>query len=141
VEADARHVHVYADGRGFVVVPVTQDPDGTPVEVTPVERVSLTLGRATSVELTRALRRAARRSAAEGDDDLAAWDGDDGRWWSHNLLFVKLAWTPEGVTLTPQRPTSPGAWEDAGAESLPPTTPSLEIAQHLIEYLGQRLHG
>jgi hypothetical protein len=137
-------VHVYASGREFVVVPVMVAATGETLEVTPVEHVNLVIGRATMVELTRALRELWERSSiaagAAGLDGVTVWGGDNGRWWAHNLLFVVLRWGKDGLTFARQERASSGGWETAASELLPHDTPFAELAEKLIYALGEQLH-
>lgn len=135
-----REVHVYGDGRGFVVVPVILHASGEAVEITPVQRVMLTLGRPTAYELSRALAQALSRSA-EAPEDAARWDGDRGRWWEHHLLLVVLRWETDRVLFTPQQRRVDGTWQPANCRAFPPDVTTGALAEELIRYLGVCLHG
>jgi hypothetical protein len=135
-------VNVYASGLGFVVVPVAGGASGEETEVVPVHRVSLDLGNATVTELAMALETAKAAGRPEAPDDrLATWDGDDGRWWAHNLAFVKITWYPDKVVFAPQEQTSEGDWQTRYAEELPPTANVDDLSRALIRYLGEQLHA
>ncbi|MGC9468814.1 MAG: hypothetical protein ACP5HS_09490 [Anaerolineae bacterium] len=136
-----QEVHVYGNGRGFVIVPVLEETGQEPREILPVERVSLTLGRPTVVELSRALRSAHERSTSGETDDVTPWDGDQGRWWQHNLLFVVIKWEEAHVAFLSQRKSPEGEWESFDARRFPADVQTLELAEALIAYLGERLHA
>lgn len=140
MDQQQREVHVYANGRGFVVVPTIVDGNGTRVEAPPVDRVLLTLGRATVVELARALRTAAQQSADLTLEATAPWDGDGERWWTHNLCFVVLQWVDDGLKYAPQVPAADGGWETGSTETLPLDTTFVDLAEKLILSLGEQLH-
>ena len=139
-ERPSREVHVYGDGRGFVVVPVIARVPGEVVEITPVQRVWLTLGRSTSYELSRALARALSRGV-EAPENAARWDGDRGRWWEHHLLSVVIRWEQDGVLLMFRQRRADGTWESVDRRSFPPDTTTGALAEEIIHYLGRCLHG
>ncbi|HNT73722.1 MAG TPA: hypothetical protein PKH77_01745 [Anaerolineae bacterium] len=92
-------LHVYANGRGFVIAPVRQDAAGEWCEYQPVQRVSLALGYSVTQRLTRVVRKVQAQSGNGGaPGDL--WDGDQGRWWTHRLLTVKVITSADGITLS-----------------------------------------
>ncbi len=93
-------IHVYANGHGFVVVPVLIDAEGHEVEGTPANAVPLTLGRPTTLTLTKALRSAREQSAAGQSDTFIAWDGENGRWWTHHLFRTTIVWRADAVVIT-----------------------------------------
>jgi hypothetical protein len=128
-------VHIYANGRTFVVVPVTEAPDGNVVEVTPVHEIPLTLGRPTVFRLTRAIRSA--REFSEGEESITAarWDGSGGKWRQRHLMWVTIKWEAAHV-----RVLQPNLGEETFV-TLPMNTPESELAERLIQWLGQRLHG
>jgi hypothetical protein len=136
-ETESR-VHVYASAREFVVVPVMVVATEA-IELAPVERVKLVIGRATTVALTRALRDTRQRSAIGLDGEVPRWDGDNGRWRTHNLLFVTLRWDETGLTFARQERSSTGEWETIAAKRLPGDTPLEDLAAKLIEALGEQL--
>lgn len=128
-------VHIYANGRTFVVVPVTEAPDGRAVEVTPVHAIPLTLGRPTVFRLTRAILSAREFSEKEESIHAVPWDGDGGRWWQHHLTLVAIKWGAAHV-----RMLKPDL-ENETSVSLPVDTPESELAERLVQWLGQRLHA
>ena len=128
-------VHIYANGRTFVVVPVTETPDGKAVEVTPVHEIPLTLGRPTVFRLTRAIRSAREFSESEESITAARWDGDGGRWRQHHLMWVAIKWEATHV-----RMLQANLGEETSV-TLPVDTPESELAERLIQWLGKRLHG
>ena len=134
-------VHVYGSGRVFVVVPLAQSEAGDWMEITPVERVNIVLGRSVVVPLAQALREGKARSSAGFEDEADAWDGDGGRWWDHNLLCVRITWSPEHVTFAPR--AGAGGEPETGemVEIMPGNLPEAKIATRLVEYLGQRLEA
>ncbi len=93
-------IHVYANGHGFVVVPVLIDAAGHEVEGTPANLAALTLGRPTTLALTKALRSAREQSAAGQSDTWIAWDGDNGKWWAHHLFRATIVWHADAVVIT-----------------------------------------
>ncbi len=127
-------VHVYANGRRFVVVPVVQEPGSEAIEIAPVLDVPLTLGRPTVVRLTNALR-AARENSQKSAPPQTLWDGEKGRWWAHHLLCLAICWEKEQISLT--------AYREASSEPIlfPADTPSSELAGRLIKMLGEKLHA
>ena len=127
-------VHIYANGRTFLVVPVTEAPDGKVVEVTPVHTIPLTLGRPTVFRLTRAIRSARKCSENEESINAVRWDGDGGRWWQHHLMLVAIKWEEARV-----RMLEPDL-DDERSVTLPVDTPESELSERLIQRLGQRLH-
>ncbi|MGC9520624.1 MAG: hypothetical protein ACP5HG_01920 [Anaerolineae bacterium] len=140
-------VHVYGSGREFVVAPAVPLEDSARTEVLPVQRVSIVMGRPVSVELGRALQES--RAVAEAHYEASGsgevptiqpWDGDTGRWWAHNLLFVVLRWEEEAIIFAPQARSTEGMWETAEARRLPADTSDLALAEALIAYLGEQLH-
>jgi len=128
-------IHIYANGRTFVVVPVTEAPDGKAVEVTPVHEIPLTLGRPTVLRLTRAIRNARKFCENEESIHTVRWDGDGGRWRQHHLMLVAIKWEAAHV-----RMLEPDLGEETSV-TLPVDTPESELAERLIQWLGQRLHG
>jgi len=127
--------HIYANGLTFVVVPVTKAPDGKAVEVTPVHKIPLTLGRPTVFRLARAIRNAREFSESEESTNAAPWDGDGGRWWQHHLMLITIKWEAARAWLMEA---------DLGEETsvtLPVDTPESELAERLIQWLGQKVHG
>ncbi|MGC9346699.1 MAG: hypothetical protein ACP5JG_01060 [Anaerolineae bacterium] len=133
-------VNVYASGLGFVVVPVAGWATGQETEMVPVHRVSLERGNATVVDLSLALEAAQEEAQPDPSDAVNAWDGDDGRWWAHNLAFVKITWYPDKVVFAPQEQTPDGDWQTRYSEELPATTNVDDLSRALIRYLGERLH-
>jgi hypothetical protein len=132
-------IHIYASAREFVAVPVEADAAGTRVETLPVEHVNLVMGRATLVELARALREMRERRFV--GTSIAHWDGDNGRWWAHNLLFVVLRWDAEGLVFERQERASTGNWETAESERLDHGTSFVDLAEKLVGLLGEQLHS
>ena len=128
-------VHIYANGRTFVVVPVTETPDGKVVEVIPVHEIPLTLGRPTVLRLTRAIRSARKFSESEESITAARWEGDGGRWWQHHLMWVAIKWEATHVRMVEPE------LDDETSVTLPVDTPESELAERLIQWLGLRLHG
>jgi len=128
-------IHIYANGRTFVVVPVTEAPDGNVVEVTPMHEIPLTLGRPTVFRVARAIRNAREFSESEESITAARWDGDGGRWWQHHLISVAIKWEAPHVRIL-----QPSLGEETSV-TLPVDTPESELAERLIQWLGQRLHG
>lgn len=128
-------VHVYADGRGFVVVPALSSSVGAYVELEPVHRVSFVLGYATRVNLTKAL-----RNSFESQVDGPVWDGDAGRWWAHNLLFVRLLAADEQLCCVEQRRMAEG-WEDAAVNTLPGDVSFDDLAELLLQLFRAKLHA
>ena len=126
-------VHVYANGRRFVVVPVVHDAAGDPIETQDMQTVPLTLGRPTVVRLGRALR-AAREQSLRGASDRPRWDGEEGRWWSHHLLGLAIRWEDDRALLSDLGDSSPEP------VLLPTGATDSQVAEHLIELLGKRLH-
>lgn len=53
-----RKIHIYASGRGFIIVPVCRQPDGKWIELQPLPRISLTRGRSLPTQIARAFERA-----------------------------------------------------------------------------------
>jgi hypothetical protein len=141
---DTHHdeVHVYATGRGFVVVPVVRRADDENAEWTPVRRVSLALGRPTVVTLSRALQKAREQSAAGPEAGTEAWDGDGGRWWVRHLLLVEITWQAEQIKLTHETRAHGGllAREPVQTLSLPGDTPAYDLARWIVQYLAETLH-
>ena len=134
-------VNVYASGLGFVVVPVAGWATEQETETVPVHRVSLGVGNATITDLAIALETAREAGQPEAPDALEAWDGDDGRWWAHNLAFVKITWYRDKVIFAPQEQTPEGDWQTRTSEELPATTNADDLSRALIRYLGERLHA
>ena len=97
-----KRVHIYAAATRFVVVPV-RHIDGECVEVVPVQRVGLMMGRDTVGELAKAIDKSAVYPPVELGVRPALWDGDNGRWWNHNLLYVQLLWCGDRVQFATQR--------------------------------------
>ena len=128
-------VHIYANGRTFVVVPVKEAPDGNVVEVTPVHEIPLTLGRPTVLRLTRAIRNARESCENGGSSHTVRWEGDGGRWRQHHLMLVAIKWEAAHV-----RMLEPDLGEETSV-TLPVDTTESELAERLIQWLGQRLHG
>ena len=127
-------IHIYANGRRFVIVPVMRDSTGEAVEIEPAAEVPLTLGRPTVVRLawavrdTRAVSRQARTSAAR-------WDGEAGRWWDHHLLSVSVAWEEDQVVIRAlQAPAGDPIF-------LSPDVSDDELSETLITLLGEKLHA
>ncbi|MCD6287424.1 MAG: hypothetical protein J7M39_16075 [Anaerolineae bacterium] len=131
----APEVHIYANGRTFVVVPVTEAPDGKAIEVTPVHQIPLTLGRPTVFRLARAIRNAREFCENEGSIHAVLWDGDGGRWRQHHLMWVAIKWDADHV-----RMLQPHLGKERSV-ILPMDTPESKLAERLIQWLGQRLHG
>ena len=134
-------VHVYGSGRVFVVVPLAQSEAGDWMEITPVERVNIVLGRSVVVPLAQALREGKARSSAGLEDEADAWDGDGGRWWDHRLLCVRITWSAEHITFAPQIQDTVGEKADDLAEIMPGNLPEAKLATRLVEYLGHRLEA
>ena len=128
-------VHIYANGRTFVVVPVAETPDGNVVEITPVHEIPLTLGRPTVFRLIRAIRHARELSENEESVHAVRWDGDGDRWRQHHLMWVAIKWEAAHV-----RMLEPDL-DDETSVTLPVDTPESELAERLIQWLGQSLHG
>lgn len=128
-------VHIYASGLTFVVVPVLNALNGSAVEVTPVYKIPLTLGRPTVFRLARAIRNAREFSENEESTTAARWDGDVGRWWQHHLMLIAIKWEAARV-----RMMEPDLGEETSV-GLPADTAESELAERLIQRLGQRLHG
>lgn len=134
-------VHVYGSGRVFVVVPVAQSDTGEWIEMNPVDRVNIILGRSVVVPLAQALREAKAQSTAGLQDEASVWDGDGGRWWDHHLLCVRITWSREHIAFAP-RPEAVGESEaDELIEIIPGNVPESKLATRLVEYLGQRLEA
>lgn len=137
-------VHVYASGREFVVVPVLSLTPEEVVEAAPAEHVNLVIGRATVVELSRALRAAQQQclsaSSVTACEGHIPWDGDTGRWWAHNLLFVVLRWCDGKLEFIRQARTDGSDWEAVETTILPAETSFTDLAEELIRALGDRLH-
>ena len=148
-------IHVYANGHGFVVVPVLIDAAGHEVEGTPANLAALTLGRPTTLTLTKALRSAREQSAAGQSDTCIAWDGDNGKWWAHHLFKATIVWHADAVVITSEprgktsdailpRPKQAGLAQDDQSDAhevseLPADAPASEIAEWLIRHLGELL--
>lgn len=130
-------VHVYASAREFVVVPVTMTDTGAVLEVMPVERVKLVVGRATMVALSVALRQMHLRST--GELSATRWDADNGRWWEHSLLFVVLQWQPDELVFARQELDSCGEWQTMSIERLSTSTSFSTLAEKLVHALGEQL--
>jgi hypothetical protein len=135
-------VHVYGSGRVFVVVPRVQSDEGEWVEVTPVEKVNITLGRSVVAPLTQALREGKARSSVglvglQNQEDI--WDGDGGRWWNHRLLCVRITWSQAHIRFAPQPKDPEGLDRETLTEIMPGNLPEVKIATRLVEYLGQQL--
>lgn len=91
---EERSVHVYASGRGFVVVPVCPQPDGKGMEVEPIDEVSLIRGLPTSVLLARAIEEAAGHPC----EAPRPWkDPQEQR--QHHLFAVRLTWHEETLQM------------------------------------------
>jgi hypothetical protein len=90
-----RSVHVYARVQGFAVVPLCRQLDGTWVECQPVQHVTLTRGRATSVYLGRAIDEASQHPCA-APQPLESLPGN---WREHHLLAVRVIWGAESIQL------------------------------------------
>jgi len=118
-----------------VVVPVTEASDGNVIEVTPVHEIPLTLGRPTVFRLTRAIRNARESSENEESITAARWDGNGGRWMQHHLMWIAIRWEASHVQML-----QPDLDEETSV-ILPVDTPESELAERLIHWLGQRLHG
>ena len=139
-QMDEPRVHVYGSGREFVVVPLAHSDEEDWIEVTPVHRVNIILGRSVVAPLARALREAKARSTAGLQEDAEPWDGDEGRWWDHHLLWVRITWSPAHITFAPQDISESGA-EAEMPEIMPGNLPETKLATRLVEYLGQRLEA
>ena len=124
-----RSVHIYARGRGFLVVPVCPQPDGLWLECQPAREISLTPGYATTVYLGRAIDAAASQPS---DDDIQPWDGSAGGWWEHHLLAVRVTWDDSHTQLLrlPNLDVM-GNW--------PANFSREKLAGHIIAALGQAL--
>ncbi len=131
-------VHVYANAKGFSVIRLEQQSNGSWVEVSPVYHVTLMSGLPVTEELARALRDARSREDAEPG---AVWNGKGKRWWTHPLVLVKIAWQPDGIIFSPQQRGAEGPWEDASTESFEADLPDLGLACKLIATLGERMQG
>jgi hypothetical protein len=127
-------IHIYANGRRFVIVPVVSNPDTESLEVEPAYAIPLTLGRPTVVRLARALR-VARQVGQRGEVPADRWDGEGGRWWSHHLLGLTLTWTENQIALEGLRE------RDSEPDIFPADTPDTTLAEKLIERLGQKLNA
>jgi len=126
-------IHVYASGRTFIIVPVVSAPNDTPAEMAPVHSVPLTLGRPTSVRLSRAITSARETAGSITGGTGAPWDGDGGRWWQHHLLAAAVAWQDACVRAWDlDEGNELGRWDDVT---------SSELAEWLIGLLGTRLDG
>ncbi|MCJ7548528.1 MAG: hypothetical protein MUQ30_02475, partial [Anaerolineae bacterium] len=97
--------------------------------------ILLTLGRPTVFRLARAIRSAREFSENEESIHAVRWDGDGGRWWQHHLMWVAIKWEAAHV-----RMCQPDLGEETSV-TLPVDTPESELAERLIQWLGQRLHG
>ncbi len=127
-------VHIYANGRRFVIVPVISSPGGELIELDAVQTVPLTLGRPTVVRLSRALR-AAVAASLESAPDVPRWDGEKGRWWSHHLLGLTAKWKDNRITLS-------GLDDDGMAPVVfPADTPEGDLSEQLIALLSGKLHA
>ncbi len=134
-------VHIYGSGRVFIVVPVAQSDTGDWVEMNPVERVNIILGRSVVVPLAQALREAQAQSTAGLQSEADRWDGDGGRWWDHHLLHVRITWSQEHITFAPQPAASGKSEIKEPLELIPGDVPESKLATRLIEYLGERLEA
>lgn len=135
-------VHVYANGRRFVVVPVVDGDGGAPIELEGGHTVPLTLGRPTVVRLSRALgaaradsEQAAAQAAAQIGLPRPQWDGEDGRWWDHHLLGLAVCWAADQITITELQDEPPEP------VLFPKETPDSVLAEQLIARLGEKLHA
>lgn len=122
-------IHIYADGRGFVICPVYQDTHAEWHEYQPVQRVSLALGQPTIQRLAQAIQKARAQSQ---ESPGAKWDGDAGRWWAHHLLAMAIVESAGELVLS-----------DLGEDTLlarwPVDTPLSKVAQRIIEQLRKAL--
>jgi hypothetical protein len=134
-------VHVYGSGRVFVVVPLAPSENGEWMEMQPVERVNIVLGRSVIAPLAQALREGKARSSAGLEDEADVWDGDGGRWWDHNLLCVRISWSPAHVTFAPRAGARGEPETGELMEIMPGNLSETKIATRLVEYLGQRLEA
>jgi len=123
--------HIYANGRGFVIVPVCRDNAGDSREYQPVQRVSLALGYSMTQRLARALQKAQAQSS-NGGAPGELWDGDQGHWWQHHLLAVKVVLSAEGIMLSDLR-------EDARLAEWPAGASFYKVAQRILEQLREIL--
>jgi hypothetical protein len=134
-------VHVYGSGRVFVIVPLARTDEGTWIEMPPVERVNIIQGRSVVAPLAQALREGKAQSAAGLQNEGNLWDGDEGRWWDHRLLCVRITWSEAHITFAPQ-PLDAGESEmDTLMEIMPGNLPEIKLATRLVEYLGQQLEA
>lgn len=124
-------VHVYADGRGLIITPVWQDAAGDWREYQPIQRVSLALGYSITQRLTRALRKT-QAHITNGRTPGDLWDGDQGHWWHHHLLAVKVVTSVEGITLS-------NLGEDARLAEWPADVSLYKVAQRILEQLKATL--
>ncbi|GEM_PF-1115960 len=128
-------IHIYADGRGFVICPVHQDDNGQWREYQPVQRISLTLGYPTTYYLSRAIEKACAQST-EGSGEK--WDGDAGRWWAHHLLALAIVESADELALS-NLGEDTAATERAALAHWPADAPVSEVAECIVEQLRKAL--
>ncbi len=120
-------VHIYASGRGFVVVPVCHHSDESGTLCQPIQNVTLTRGYNLSHSLKQAIERAARTSAASQPEQKA-----QGRWQQHHLFAVCVQRGPEELRLLRLPDMEPlAAW--------PATTSIDALVKQLIEWMAAAL--
>ncbi|MBN1922967.1 MAG: hypothetical protein JW892_17095 [Anaerolineae bacterium] len=120
-----RKIHIYASGRGFVIVPVCRQPDGKWIELQPLPRISLTRGRSLPTQIARAFERAISEPCTPPTP------GTPNPPQSY-LFAACLSWHEDTLQLH--------LLPDLEFQAEWPADVSYEkIADHLIAQLGQRL--
>lgn len=120
-----RRIHIYASGRGFVIIPMCHEPDNEWVALQPLPRISLTRGRSLSTQLARAIERAR-------DTPCTPPKPGTQKPPQSCLYGVCLSWHEEilQLHLLPD-------WKFQA--EWPTSIPYEQIADHLIAQLGQML--
>lgn len=138
-----KQVHVYADAETVYLVPLKRLESGLWVECLPVSRLSL----ASVLGDDRALNEGLKMVTSYSEHVPQAreperWNGENGRLWSDNRLFIAIKWYADHVTLArktliPGDDEEPPGWADRDAERLPADTSVAQISGLIIDHLKE----